>query len=149
MRRLKCCEKRLAGSSFWYVLWPVRMEPPGVRQADDELLRREVLLSSIENIQVWLKSRESKRHLLHCTALDCTALHCTALHCTALHCMVLILLHFQFKISNKTLVKLSRSAVYDPRGLTFNNFTFCPHSVFMCFVWISEQTAIISLYSIN
>jgi hypothetical protein len=34
-------------------------------------------------------------------------------------------------------------------GLTFNNSTFCPHSVFMCFVWISEQTAIISLYNIN
>ena len=36
-------------------------------------------------------------------------------------------------------------------NLTFNNCTFCPHSVFMCFVWISEQTAItrISLYSIN
>jgi len=32
---------------------------------------------------------------------------------------------------------------------TFTNSTFCPHSVFMCFVWISEQTAIISLYSIN
>ena len=29
------------------------------------------------------------------------------------------------------------------------NSTFCPHSVSMCFVWISEQTAIISLYSIN
>jgi hypothetical protein len=29
------------------------------------------------------------------------------------------------------------------------NSTFCPHSVFMCFVWISEQTAIISLYNIN
>ena len=26
---------------------------------------------------------------------------------------------------------------------------FCPHSVFMCFVWIWEQTAIISLYSID
>jgi hypothetical protein len=26
-------------------------------------------------------------------------------------------------------------------------YTFCPHSVFMCFVWISEQTAIISLYN--
>jgi hypothetical protein len=26
---------------------------------------------------------------------------------------------------------------------------FCPHSVFICFLWISEQTAIISLYSIN
>jgi len=29
------------------------------------------------------------------------------------------------------------------------NSTFCPHSVFMCFVWIWEQTAIITLYSIN
>ena len=36
-------------------------------------------------------------------------------------------------------------------SLTFNNSTFCPHSAFMCFVWISEQTAIISLrvYIIN
>ena len=29
------------------------------------------------------------------------------------------------------------------------NSTFCPHNLFMCFVWIWEQTAIISLYSIN
>ena len=29
------------------------------------------------------------------------------------------------------------------------NPTFCPHRVFMYFVWIWEQTAIISLYSIN
>jgi hypothetical protein len=29
-----------------------------------------------------------------------------------------------------------------------NNSTFCLHSVLMGFVWISEQTAIISLYSI-
>ena len=28
-------------------------------------------------------------------------------------------------------------------------FTFRAHSVFMCFVWIWEQTAIISLYNIN
>ena len=34
-------------------------------------------------------------------------------------------------------------------GITVNNPTFCPHSEFMCFVWTSEQTAIISLYSIN
>jgi hypothetical protein len=33
--------------------------------------------------------------------------------------------------------------------LTFTNPTFCPHTVFMCFVWIWEQTAIISLYSVN
>jgi hypothetical protein len=36
-----------------------------------------------------------------------------------------------------------------PPGLTLRNPTFCPHSVFMCFMWISEQTAIISLYRIN
>jgi hypothetical protein len=39
--------------------------------------------------------------------------------------------------------------LYIPPGLTFSNSAFCRHSVFMCFVWISEQTAIISPYSIN
>jgi len=34
-------------------------------------------------------------------------------------------------------------------GLTFNSSTFCPHSVFMYFVWISEQTGIISQYNID
>ena len=38
---------------------------------------------------------------------------------------------------------------YMPPGLTLTNSTFCPSSVFIYFVWISEQTAIISLYSIN
>jgi len=30
-----------------------------------------------------------------------------------------------------------------------HNTAFCPHSVFVCFVWISEHTAIIFLRSIN
>ena len=34
-------------------------------------------------------------------------------------------------------------------SLTFINSAFCPHGVFMCFVWISEQTAITSIYKIN
>jgi hypothetical protein len=34
-------------------------------------------------------------------------------------------------------------------SLTFSSSTFCPHSAFMSFVWIWEQTAIISLYSVN
>ena len=33
--------------------------------------------------------------------------------------------------------------------LRFSSSTFCPHSAFMCFVWIWEQTAIISLYNIS
>ena len=32
-------------------------------------------------------------------------------------------------------------------NLTINNSTFCPHTEFMCFMWIWEQTAVISLYS--
>jgi hypothetical protein len=31
----------------------------------------------------------------------------------------------------------------------YNSRMFCPHSVFVCFVWISEQIAIISLFNIN
>jgi hypothetical protein len=34
-------------------------------------------------------------------------------------------------------------------SLTVNNSAFCRHSVLMCFVWIWEETTIISLYSIN
>ena len=43
----------------------------------------------------------------------------------------------------RTVVNISTTS------LTFNNSTFCPRSVFMCSVWIWEQTAIISLYNIN
>ena len=39
--------------------------------------------------------------------------------------------------------------LYKPSGLTSHNSRFCTHSVFMCSVWISEQTEIISLYRIN
>ena len=34
-------------------------------------------------------------------------------------------------------------------SLISNISTFCPHSVFTCFVWISEKTANISPYNIN
>jgi hypothetical protein len=36
-----------------------------------------------------------------------------------------------------------------PTDLTFKNFTFCPHSVFLCFVFISEQIAAFAPYNIN
>jgi hypothetical protein len=31
----------------------------------------------------------------------------------------------------------------------FKNYTFCPHRALVCFIWISEQRAIISLHNIN
>jgi len=40
-------------------------------------------------------------------------------------------------------------SLYVPPHWTFGHSAFYPHSVFVCFVWIWEQTAIISLYSIN
>jgi hypothetical protein len=40
-------------------------------------------------------------------------------------------------------------SLYVPSGLPFKKSMFCPHSVFMCSVWISEHAATISLYSIN
>jgi hypothetical protein len=51
--------------------------------------------------------------------------------------------HFHFIIQQLTYN--AQRLLYVPPGLTFTNSTFCPHSVFMCFVWISEQTAIIPL----
>ena len=39
--------------------------------------------------------------------------------------------------------------MYNTASLTFSNSTFCPHGVFMCFVWIWEQTTIISPYNVE
>ena len=36
-----------------------------------------------------------------------------------------------------------------PTVLAFKNFTFCPRSVFMCFVFVSEQIATFAPYNIN
>ena len=50
---------------------------------------------------------------------------------------------------NRDLTLYSPVVTICTASLTFNNSRFCPHTVFMCFVWIWEQTAIISLYNIN
>jgi hypothetical protein len=47
IRRLECCEKRLAGSSFWYIRLPVSMEPPGFHQADGDILLSGAVTSTI------------------------------------------------------------------------------------------------------
>jgi len=61
--------------------------------------------------------------------------------------------HFRTRIllfaKSKLIFLKTQWLLYVPPGVTLKNFTFCPPSVFICFVWISEQTAIISLYSIN
>ena len=77
-------------------------------------------------------------------------------HCIYVFCLDLRtnsdLCHLQYKLIgfyNRDLTLYSPVVTICTTSLTFNNSTFCPHSVFMCLVWISEQTAIISLYNIN
>jgi hypothetical protein len=44
---------------------------------------------------------------------------------------------------------VTRTHKHGPPGLTFKSSVFCPHSTFMCSVYISDQTVIISLYTLN
>ena len=53
-------------------------------------------------------------------------------------------LAFIFPETSKSLLVTWRTT-----SLTFNNCTLCPHSVFMCFVFIWEQTATCATYSTN
>jgi len=55
----------------------------------------------------------------------------------------------KFGITNMCVNPWEVSSYILYQGTTFKNSTFCPHSVFVCFIRTCEQTAIISLYSIN
>jgi len=60
--------------------------------------------------------------------------------------------HIQHSLTgfyNRDLTLYSPVVTICTASLTFSKSTFCSYSVFMFFVWISEQTAIISLYNIN
>ena len=73
-------------------------------------------------------------------------------HCIYVFCVDLRTNSDYFPIQRKLAGFYNREGVCLLRGADWvfvYNSTFCPHSVFMCFVWISEQKAIISLYSIN
>ena len=59
------------------------------------------------------------------------------------------LYHFICFVCVRPLTLYSPVVTICTASLTYSNSTFCSHSVFMCFMWIWEQTAIISLLSIN
>ena len=90
--------------------------------------------------------------------------------CTGYCCHILMKLEFSWQIfekhsnikfhenppSESRVVPCGRTDRHDKANNHFSHFresawnsTFCPHSAFMCFVWIWEQTAIIFLYSIK
>ena len=60
-----------------------------------------------------------------------------------------IVRHLYVSISHPTVMFNAQWLLFVSPGLTFRHFTFFAQSVFMCFVWISEQTVIISVYCIN
>jgi hypothetical protein len=57
--------------------------------------------------------------------------------------------HFSQNINLSILIVYKLWLLYVPPRLKFRSSTLYLQIAFVCFVWISEQTAIISLYSIN
>jgi hypothetical protein len=95
---------------------------------------------SYTHLEETLKSHTISRLFRHHCLRDATVTVYMYNNKTTMVCLWLTRHHQPFK---------AQQSLYVPPGLTFTNSTFCPHSIFMCFVLISEQTAIISLYSIN
>ena len=60
---------------------------------------------------------------------------------------VLLLVNFALRVG-VTFNLLKSTSACAPTGLTFKNFTFC-HTKFVCFVFISEQTATFVPYNVN
>jgi hypothetical protein len=65
------------------------------------------------------------------------------------HSIRSIHIHMITRLTENGNSTFKRLLFYVPPALTFRNSVFCPHNEFMCFAWISEQTAIISQCSIN
>jgi len=77
---------------------------------------------------------------------QCIYVFCLDLRINSVHFPIQ---HYLTGLYNRDLNLWSPVVTILPPGLTTTYSTFCPHSVFMCFVWISKQTAIISLFYIN
>jgi hypothetical protein len=75
---------------------------------------------------------------------------CDVMWCDVMWCWWLTVCWWLTASRNVAIDSLNPNDHYMYRTVvTICTATFCPHSVFMCFVWILEQTAFISLYSIN
>jgi hypothetical protein len=57
-------------------------------------------------------------------------------------CMYVCVVTKKTKVCDVKLTFTAQWLPYLTPDLTFTDSTFCPHCVFMCSVWISEQTAI-------
>jgi len=106
---------------------------------------------------------ENKQRLFHCTALTDWLVFITETECV--YCAVRSTFYFlptqciyvfcvdlrtnsdYFTVQHWLVGFYNWDGVFTARYVLHS--TFCSHNVFMCFVWIWEQTAIISLYSIN
>ena len=80
------------------------------------------------------------KHVTVCVFWNIIVIVSSKVHAVGLQCNSCIIMHGMEYVKKKIQVV----TIYTT-SLTFNNSTFCPHSVFVCFVWIWEQTAIISL----
>ena len=106
---------------------------------------------------------ENKQRLFHCTALidwlvfitetQCvyravrSTFYVLPTQCIYVFCVDLRTNSDYFTVHHWLVGFYNWDSVFTARYVLHS--TFCSHSVFMCFVWIWEQTAIISLYNIN
>ena len=123
-------------SSLWY---SVSLSPP----ADGCFLWRHIK-SPAEFFKKFRKKFLPQKYAQNCTKLDGITSLMTATFTVNAMNMVILTCPLQ-----TCLTLYSPVVTICTVSLTFSNSTFCPHIVFMCFVWIWEQTATISLYHIN
>ena len=115
-------------------LWPMEIIP--VATEEEAGWGREYFWTVWEKITMYCSWRDSKGHRVSCVPKKVwkTRKKNLIIHRASLP---------------NLLIHVHPSGHYMYHQFNIHNSTFCPRSVFMCFVWISEQTAIISLYSIN
>jgi len=126
-------------STHWLpnFLWPESLTPElihvlGVLPPHGHSLLKDGRNSSLHTLRAGAALKERVQPIVPATACLWVAQLCAA------------------EISKHTWIyHVNPSGYYMNRQFNITNSTFCPHSVFMCFVWTLEQTAIISIYNIN
>jgi hypothetical protein len=136
---------------IWSVLWPTQLLPCTYLQRLNNTKQILFTLPLTNKIltKVIRKVQQNPKVICH-TRFSTTWFSCYQILLSLTARFVCILLKI---IENN--VHLNAEALnvlwmlYVPQDSISTNSTFCSDAVFMCFVWISKQTAIISLYSIN
>jgi len=129
------------------------MEPQ--RRTEWQGLKKWQLHTRSSYLSSYINFLEPTGHVTH-HQYNIQQLYALAPHCIYVFCIYLRtnsdLCHLQHKLIgfyNRDLTLYSPVVTICTASITFNNCTLWPHTEFMCFVFIWEQTATCATYSIN